>query len=82
VLTPETSYETPRDLNSEPQNIEQETAEFRRVDFALLSLFLKSVEYLPSTFDIHYSIFAFSRVSFIDQTGLLRLPAARLAPET
>jgi hypothetical protein len=28
---------------------------------ASLKLFLKSAEYIPSTFDIHYSTFAFSK---------------------
>jgi hypothetical protein len=46
--------------------------------FVTLSLFYKKIEYLPSTFDIHYSLFDIYpppvdspfRVSFIDQTGL------------
>jgi len=34
------------------------------VDVASLSLFIKKIEYIPSTFDIHDSIFAFFKVSF------------------
>jgi hypothetical protein len=47
-------------LNSEPQNNEYRTAEFRRVD-SLCSVFFKLTEYIPSTFDIHDSIFAFDK---------------------
>jgi hypothetical protein len=53
----DTSYETSPEWNSEPQNNEYRTAEFRRVISLRSVFFIKKIEYLPSTFDIHYSIF-------------------------
>jgi len=61
---------TSPERNSEPQNFEGRLrassagapaapALARRVCRVTLSLFYKKIEYLPSTFDIHYSIFAF-----------------------
>jgi len=58
-LTPETPCETSPERNSEPQNIEYRTAEFRRVVSLRSVFFIKTIEYLPSIFDIHYSIFVF-----------------------
>ena len=55
----EVKKRTAEQQNNEPQNFE---GWFRYT----LSLFIKQTEYLPSTFDIHYSIFdiRFFRVSF------------------
>jgi hypothetical protein len=71
--------------NKEPQNFE---GWFRSRSAGACaswcSVFYKQTEYLPSTFDIYYSIFdiRFFKVSIFDQTGHLRLPAAPLTPET
>ena len=43
--------------NSEPQNIEYPTAEYRRIVSLCSFFFIKMIEYIPSTFDIHDSIF-------------------------
>jgi len=75
--------------------IKQRTAEYRisnrrisKGGFAALNLFIKSIEYIPSTFDIHDSIFdilflinpARSKFLFrLDQPFFW--PAARLNPE-
>ena len=65
MLDTETLYETSRGRNSEPQNSEYRTAEFRRM-VSLRSVFFKQTEFIPSIFDIHYSIFdiLFFRISF------------------
>jgi hypothetical protein len=52
-----------------------------RLRRVLLSLFFKKIEYIPSTFDIHYSIFAF--LEFPLRSGWrFPQPAAVLKPET
>ena len=44
-LRPDTSYETPGLLNSEPQNIEYRTAELRRIDSLHSIFFVKQIEF-------------------------------------
>jgi hypothetical protein len=61
----ETSYENSPEWNSEPQNNEYRTAEFRRM-VSLRSVFFIKIDRIPS-FDIHYSIFVirfFLKVSY------------------
>ncbi len=70
LLSPNLSYETTQNFNSEPQNIEYRTAECRRVE-SLRSVFFK-IDRIPyfdirySLFDIRYSLF---QSFFSDQTG-------------
>jgi hypothetical protein len=46
-------------LNSEPQNIEYRTAEYRRMVSLCSVLLLKQTQYLTSISDIQYAIFVF-----------------------
>jgi len=89
---PDTSYETTNVWNSEPQNIEYRTAEFRSVE-SLRSVLFKNGPFdteahdrqntllRHSTFRIRYSIFAFSQFLFRLDWPLFR-PAAALTPDT
>jgi hypothetical protein len=63
---------------TEPQNNPPPADRISKGGFAMLSLFYKKMEYLPSKFDIRYSLFdtysppledSLFKVSFIDQTG-------------
>ena len=69
---------------AEQQNNPPSADRISKVGFAMLSLFYKKIEYLPSTVDIRYSLFdtysppledSLFKVSYLDQTGRTR-PAA------
>jgi hypothetical protein len=52
-------------LNSEPQNSRISNRRISKGGFATLSLFYKKIEYLPSTFDIRYSLFDIRFLKFL-----------------
>jgi hypothetical protein len=74
----ETSYENSPEWNSEPQNNEYRTAEFRRMVSLRSVFFIKKIEYLPSTFDIRHSLFDIRYSLFLKVSYSIR-PAVVLA---